>query len=110
MRVKKTFYKDLEKVHRSISQNDMHILLGDFKAHIGNDTDAWPNVKHAYHSEANDNSTHLDFCAIQDYIVGGTLFEHKDIHKASWVSPKGDTTTQIDHIHQVLEVVPSGCA
>ena len=30
--------------------------------------------------------------------IGGTLFQHRDIHKASWRSLNGRTVTQIDHI------------
>ena len=98
---KDKFYNNLSLLHRGLPQNDIRILLGDFNARIGNDTDAWPGVisKHSLHTSANGNGTRfLDFCALHEYVIGGSLFEHKDIHKQTWVSPKGDTFTQIDHI------------
>ncbi|KAK2716458.1 hypothetical protein QYM36_006811 [Artemia franciscana] len=30
-------------------------------------------------------------------IIGGSLFQHRDIHKYSWTSPDGITRYQIDH-------------
>ena len=30
--------------------------------------------------------------------VDGTLFRHKDIHKATWTSPDGNTKPKIDHM------------
>ncbi|KAL3877907.1 hypothetical protein ACJMK2_035549 [Sinanodonta woodiana] len=40
----------------------------------------------------------INFCQETDLVVGGTLFEHKDIHKLTWTSPDGRTQSQIDHI------------
>ncbi len=40
----------------------------------------------------------LDFCALNQLTIGGTLFQHRDIHKGTWRSPNGRTVTQIDHI------------
>ena len=99
--VKDKFYRDLHSVQKQLPQNDVHILLGDFNARVGSDTDAWKDVigKHSLHQIANENGTRLlEFCALNEYVIGGTLFAHKDIHKVTWTSPKGDTHTQIDHV------------
>ena len=47
----------------------------------------------------NDNGERLcDFCETNRLTVGGTLFQHKEIHKYTWKSPDGKTEIQIDHI------------
>ncbi|CAH8643264.1 unnamed protein product [Heterobilharzia americana] len=28
-----------------------------------------------------------EFCAFNDLVIGGSMFKHKDIHKATWISP-----------------------
>ena len=47
----------------------------------------------------NDNGERFaDFCSLNDLVFGGTIFPHKGIHKATWVSPDGGTENQIDQI------------
>ena len=47
----------------------------------------------------NENGEMLaDFCAFNNMIIGGSVFPHRRIHKATWVSPDHRTENQIDHI------------
>ena len=46
----------------------------------------------------NDNGERL--CHFRDennMVIGGTLFQHRNIHKTTWTSPSGGTKSQIDH-------------
>ena len=40
----------------------------------------------------------IDLCANYDLIIGGSLFLHKDIHKATWVAPNHHTANQSDRL------------
>ena len=40
----------------------------------------------------------LEFCAIDDLVIAGTLFKHNDIQNFTWESPKHRDRNQIDHI------------
>ena len=47
----------------------------------------------------NDNGERfVNACAINNNVIGGSVFTHKRIHKATWVSPDQVTENQIDHI------------
>ena len=39
-----------------------------------------------------------DFCGQNDLVIGGTIFPHKDIHKATWTAPDMSVKNQIDHV------------
>ena len=50
-------------------------------------------------SAVTDNGTRLiDLATSLDLLIGGTLFEHKDIHKYTWTHPNLSSRAQIDHI------------
>ena len=47
----------------------------------------------------NENGERLcEFCEINGLVITGTLFPHKDIHKATWTSANGRVCNQIDHL------------
>ena len=100
-RDKDLFYQQLSSVFDGLPRHDLKLLLGDLNAQVTSDCSCWPGVigEHSLHSSSNDNGTRLlDFCVAHQLTIGGTLFQHKDIHKGTWRSPNGRTVNQIDHI------------
>ncbi|XP_063677758.1 uncharacterized protein LOC134813809 [Bolinopsis microptera] len=112
--VKDDFYQQLGGSFDSLPSHDVKILLGDFNAKIGRDNSSWSGViggESLHETSSNNGLRLLDFCAMYQLTVGGTLFQHKDIHKGTWRSPNGRTVNQIDHVcistkwsHSLLDV------
>lgn len=51
------------------------------------------------HLDSNDNGRRLIELALENNMkIMSTYFDHKDIHKVTWVSPDGRTKNQIDHV------------
>lgn len=40
----------------------------------------------------------LQTCADNNLVIGGSVFPHRRVHKATWVSPDLSTENQIDHV------------
>ena len=61
--------------------------MGDFNAKIGANNTGYERMmgKHG-------------LCAENSIVIGGSVFTHKEVHKATWVSPDQVTENQIDHI------------
>ena len=98
--VKDSFYETLQDTIDSIAKRDMTICLGDFNSKVGSDNGGYESVmgRHGL-GEVNENGARLiSFCAANNLVIGGTLFQHKDIHKYTWTSPDGKHHNQIDHI------------
>ena len=38
-------------------------------------------------------------CATSDLVIGGSFFQHRRIHKVTWVSPDLQTENQIDDMY-----------
>jgi len=50
-------------------------------------------------STMNDNGERLvEFCSMNNLIIGGTLFQHREIRKLTQSSPNGRVENQIDHL------------
>ena len=58
----------------------------------------WRAMRKTRCGKMNENEERLvDYCLDIDLVIGGTLFQHKDIHNLTW-SPDGKTVNQIDHL------------
>ena len=99
--VRDEFDHQLLGVFDKLPGHDVKLLLGDFNARIGRDNSTWSGIisKESFHDYSNENGKRLlEFCTMYQLTIVGTLFQHRDIHKASCRSPNRRTVTQIDHI------------
>lgn len=85
---------------RDIPRADIVILIGHFNAKIGQGNDGLEHVMgtHALDQRNNNGELLIEHCVTHGLIIGGSIFAHKNIHKATWISPDGRTVNQIDHI------------
>ena len=74
--------------------------MGDLNAKAGNNnTNRREVMRKIGISIMNDSGERLcDFCSANGFIITGTNFLHKDIHKLTWGSPDGRTVNQIHHV------------
>jgi len=97
---KDRFYSSLRGVVEEVPTHDVLVVMGDFNAKIGRENTGLERVigKHGC-GEMNENGERLiDFSLECSLVVGGSLFQHKDIHKLTWKSPDGKTINQIDNL------------
>lgn len=98
---KEEFYSELQNVLDKERPKDITIVMGDFNAKIGPDNTGYENVmdKHDL-GEMNENGElFADLCALNELVIGGSIYPHKDIHKATWVSLDYVTDNQIDDFY-----------
>ena len=97
---KEEFYNRIMTIVQGRPQRNIVILMGDFNAKIGNNNTGYEEVMGQQGiGEMNDNGERFaDLCATADLVIGGSIFHHKKIHKATWVSPDMRTMNQIDHV------------
>ena len=97
---KADFYDELQKTLDSRTRRDILIVTGDFNAKIGNDNTGRERImgREGLGTMNENGEMFADFCVFNDLVIGGSVFQHKDIHKGTWVSPDHRTVNQIDHI------------
>ena len=74
--------------------------MGDFNAKIGMDNTGYEDIMGTHGlGQMNENGERFaDLCALNQLVIGGSIFPHKHIHKATWISPNHVTENQIDNI------------
>ena len=97
---KDEFYGQLENCILEAPRHDVLLVMGDLNAKVGSSNEHFERVLGKEGCGAmNENGLRLvELCAHNNLVVGGTLFNHRDIHKLTWTSPNDRDHNQIDHI------------
>ncbi|KAK3792904.1 hypothetical protein RRG08_033755 [Elysia crispata] len=89
---KDLFYEQLQAELNEIPRHDVITLMGDLNAKVGDDNNGAERTmgKFGCGSINNNGERLVEFCASNDLVIGGTLFNHPAIHRRD--------KNQIDHI------------
>ncbi|VDO55559.1 unnamed protein product [Schistosoma margrebowiei] len=97
--IKDQFYERLQSIIKC-PRKDLTILMGDLNAKVGIDNTGYEDImgRHGLGQRNENGGRFANLCAFNKLVIGGTIFPHKRIHKATWISPDHTTENQIDHI------------
>ncbi|VDP54945.1 unnamed protein product [Schistosoma margrebowiei] len=99
--IKDQFYERLQSIIEKCLRNDLTILMGDLNAKVGIDNTEYEDIMGRHGLTGIERRKWGKICksvCIQQIGYRGTIFSHKRIHKATWISPDYTTENQIDHI------------
>jgi exonuclease III len=87
---KDIFYETLQAEVGNTPSQDLLIVMGDLNAMVGAGNMGNQRVmgRHGYGHLSDNAEMLLDLCGMNNLLIGGTLFQHKDIHKISCNSPQ----------------------
>jgi len=97
---KEQFYDNLQYLLDKTPKSDIIIILGDVNAQLGKER-LYNEVtgQHTLHEETNRNGELLrEYAYTSSMVVMSTNFQHKRMHKITWLSPDQNPVRQIDHI------------
>ena len=98
--VKDAFHRQLQVEVDAVPRHDLTIVMGDLNAKVAIDNMYCERAmgKHGCGTRNENGERLVDFCNVNNLVIGGTLFPHQDIHKLTWRSPNGRDKNQFDHL------------
>ena len=98
--IREEWYDQLQAAVSKIPQPDVLLIMGVMDAKTGSDgTDRERAMGREGCGIINANGEKfVNFCLNNNCVIGGTIFQHKEIHKLTWKSPDGRTVNKIDHV------------
>lgn len=97
---KDDFYENLSSTITNTPSTEQLVLLGDFNARVGTDTDSWPSCLGPFGvGKLNENGQRLlELCAFHGLCITNSFFKTKPQHKVSWRHPRSKHWHQLDLI------------
>ena len=94
---KEEFYNKLHTVLDKIKEEDVTILMEDFNANLGTNNRGYEEVMgtHGIGELSENGEKFADIFSFNKLIIGGRVFPHRRMHKATWVSPDNRTRSTV---------------
>ena len=98
--IKDQFYESLHEVLSRVRRSDKLVLLGDFNARVGRNSEIWPGVidRHGVGKMNSNGLRLLTLCAEHNLSISNTFFRIRNMYKASWMHPRSRHWHLIDYI------------
>ena len=109
--MKEEFYYALQATLDTVARRDFIILMGDFNAKTGKESDVWRNNLEKFGAgDCNDNGKRLlKMCCNNSLCITNTHFKQKSAHRNTWQSPDDKTCNLMDYIITRNERLTSFC-
>ena len=97
---KDSFYDCLSAELSRVPSADKIIVLGDFNARVGAERDLWGGVLGRHGTgTCNDNGLRLlSLCSLHELCITNSLFQLRDMHKATWMHPRSKHWHLLDYV------------